>query len=418
MADPLTVFANFAIVPADGATGITLTSTMEFNCDLTGGTIRSTYQENRYNMRFVVNAETVYESPSGSGKLWSGSTGGSRHVDSPNTPGNSYGIWYTLTTGQGDLAYGLTYTWSVDLKYYGDSVWTEVISGEFTVQDEPTPPLAPITPTPANHADTVVSTTHVLSWVDGGSGAHAATSYDVYFADEFVDTVTDPTIDLTDYSIALEADTEYSWRVDATNSFGTTTGTGWDFTTISANIPEKPTNPSPANSAPAVKFTQATLSWTDPGAGTAKAATSFDVRIGLVNDESMIVIASGSETTVAISVTMLPTLFYWRVDATNSYGTTTGTTWTFTVDDDPIRNKQDSGAWHPGGTYTVEAYAPDSNVGLILSSNDSLDATGEIQGVTFGVLRRLDSQWAVYNVTIPFDCDTGSMYLKWNYNDE
>jgi hypothetical protein len=132
----------------------------------------------------------------------------------------------------------------------------------------------------------------------------------------------------------------------------------------------------------------------------------------------MVCVASGAATTVPIDTLMIPTLFYWRVDSTNENGTTSGNTWTFTVDEDPIRNKQDDGAWHPGGVYTVEVYSPDTHVSLILSDNNSLDATGEIPGVTVGALRRLDSQWAVYNVTVPFDCKTGDLRLKWNYNDE
>jgi hypothetical protein len=416
--DPFAELANFVINPTDGSTGVARQMTLKFNCDLFSGAIRTNYIEQQYAMRFIVNTVTVYESLAYP-NLWSTGTGGSRHTNSPTTPGHSVGIWYTLTSGQAaDLDYSTEYTISVDLKPHDTGTWEEVINASITTTEEPTPPLAPINPAPANDA-TVVNTTHVLAWEDGGSGEYAATSYDVYFNGELIDTVATTTIDLEDYSpVILDPDTEYAWRIDAHNDDGTTTGTTWYFLTVSENVPEQPSSPSPSNGATNVTFGQAMLSWVDPGAGTEKAATSFAVRIGLHNDESMIEVAEGPETTVAIGVVLLPTLFYWRVDATNSYGTTTGNTWTFTVDDDPLRNKQDDGAWHPGGSYTVEVYAPDSNIDLILSSNDSLDATGEIQNVTFGVLRRLDSQWAVYNVTIPFDCDTGDFYLKWNYNDE
>ena len=61
-----------------------------------------------------------------------------------------------------------------------------------------------------------------------------AETYDVYFG---------PTGDLSLISFdqsglsievpyTLEYNTEYSWRVDATNEFGTTTGDVWSFTTL------------------------------------------------------------------------------------------------------------------------------------------------------------------------------------------
>ncbi|KKK49220.1 hypothetical protein LCGC14_3137230, partial [marine sediment metagenome] len=61
-----------------------------------------------------------------------------------------------------------------------------------------------------------------------------AETYDIYFG---------PTGDLSlisaeqaglsiEVPYALEYNTEYSWRVDATNEFGTTTGDVWSFTAI------------------------------------------------------------------------------------------------------------------------------------------------------------------------------------------
>ncbi len=61
-----------------------------------------------------------------------------------------------------------------------------------------------------------------------------AETYDIYFG---------PTGDLSlisaeqvglsiEVPYALEYNTEYSWRVDATNEFGTTTGNTWSFTCL------------------------------------------------------------------------------------------------------------------------------------------------------------------------------------------
>ena len=436
MADPQTVFESFLVAPIEGATWVNLIPMIRFNCDLADSLVRSNYQENRYNMRFIVNAETVYESPSGLGNYWDESAGGSRHAypsegDNVRTPQHSVAIWYTLTPGQGSLTWNQTYRVAVELKYYSDEEWTEVVHADFTTApDLPTDPAEPpVNPTPEADAVDVDSDLDLVSWEDGGAETSAAAaSYHVYFAPmespgwDYDWVTTEPLSSLSDQDVVILPETEYAWYVQALNDIGNADSDIWSFTTGEAPIPpspmpEKAVNPSPVNSATGINFNQATLSWTDGGTGE-HAATSFAVYIGLHNDESMVCVASGVATSVPINTLMIPTLFYWRVDSTNENGTTSGDTWTFTVDEDPIRNKQDDGAWHPGGVYTVEVYSPDTHVSLILSDNNSLDATGEIQGVTFGVLRRLDSQWAIYNVTIPFDCETGDLRLKWNYNDE
>lgn len=66
-----------------------------------------------------------------------------------------------------------------------------------------------------------------------------AETYDVYFG---------PTGDLSlisaeqsglsiEVPYTLEYNVEYSWRVDATNEFGTTTGDVWSFTTLAYSPP-------------------------------------------------------------------------------------------------------------------------------------------------------------------------------------
>jgi hypothetical protein len=64
-----------------------------------------------------------------------------------------------------------------------------------------------------------------LNWLSGGGGA---TSYDVYFG-------VSPALNFignqgsTSYSPTLVAGNTYTWRIDARNSFGATTGTVWSF---------------------------------------------------------------------------------------------------------------------------------------------------------------------------------------------
>jgi len=190
------------------------------------------------------------------------------------------------------------------------------------------------------------------------------------------------------------------------------------FRTFKGAGPLKATTPSPAHEATNVLFSQATLSWVDPGVGTDNEATSFSVHLGEHNDESMIEIALGPETEVPVSMILLPTLYYWRVDSINDSGTTTGDTWNFTVGEKPLKNLEDGGAWHPGGEYTLDAYTPDEHVFLLLSTNDDGDGSGEVDGVEIEVLEVLSSTWSKIRVHVPFYCEHGTFYLKWHYYNE
>jgi hypothetical protein len=83
------------------------------------------------------------------------------------------------------------------------------------------PPKQPINPSPLNGAVDVLNP--ILSWADGGG----ATSYDVWFNGAFIGNQTGMT-----YNPGTLADsTPFTWRIDAVNADGTTTGTTWNFTT-------------------------------------------------------------------------------------------------------------------------------------------------------------------------------------------
>jgi hypothetical protein len=67
-----------------------------------------------------------------------------------------------------------------------------------------------------------------LSWVAGG-----ATSYDVYFGIANPPPLQGNQLDTSFNPGTMNKTTEYFWRINAINPFGTTTGNVWSFTTES-----------------------------------------------------------------------------------------------------------------------------------------------------------------------------------------
>lgn len=109
-----------------------------------------------------------------------------------------------------------SYTWGIS------SGWSFSLRG----------PADPLNAAPVNVA-THVSPTPTLSWSNGG----AATSYDVYLgtsAELSRGDLQGNRTDTTFTSGLLAASTKYYWRVDAKNSYGTTPGETWSFTTAAA----------------------------------------------------------------------------------------------------------------------------------------------------------------------------------------
>lgn len=93
----------------------------------------------------------------------------------------------------------------------------------------------------------------------------------------------------------------------------------------------KPVNPAPLNNATNVDFTDLTLTWEDGGG-----ATSYDVYIG--NNVTQTLVSEGQAGTSYITTmeelrdvvgTSLNEKIYWRIDAVNDEGTTTGDIWNF-----------------------------------------------------------------------------------------
>ena len=158
--------------------------------------------------------------------------------DNNNTSGNGggFGIWSGTKAAAG--AYGTTTA----------TLLTSSVQGRMSIALKPVAGSAPgaaTNPSPAAGA-TSVSLTADLSWT-AGSGA---TSHNVYFGTSSPGTSRGNQTATTYDTGTMIAGTVYYWRIDEVNSYGTTTGTVWSFTT--GSIPAAASNPSPAAGATSV----------------------------------------------------------------------------------------------------------------------------------------------------------------------
>jgi len=88
-------------------------------------------------------------------------------------------------------------------------------------------PRAAINPSPA-HNSMNNATNSTFSWTDGGSGANAATNYQVFFNGDSIGYVTEAAADPD----ALAEFTTYNWQIVSYNAWGSVTGALWSFSTI------------------------------------------------------------------------------------------------------------------------------------------------------------------------------------------
>jgi subtilisin family serine protease len=183
----------------------------------------------------------------------------------------------------------------------------------------PTVPAAPTLSSPTNGA-TNVSVPPTLSW----SASSGATSYAVQVAtSSSFTTIVYSASGLTTTSTSatgLSASTIYYWRVNATNSAGTSDWSSvYSFTTASSSgsAPAAPTLSSPSNGATNVS-TSPTLSWS-----ASTGATSYRLQVSTSSTFSTLTKDVSGITSTSQQVTGLSrsTRYYWRVNATNAYGT-------------------------------------------------------------------------------------------------
>jgi len=108
----------------------------------------------------------------------------------------------------------------------------------------------------------------------------------------------------------------------AKNSAGSTSSATWSFTT-QLPVPGTPATPSPATGATGVSLTPA-LTWS-----AASNATSYDVYFGTAASPALAGNTTGTSYTPGTLTTN--TIYYWRVVAKNSAGSTSSATWSFTT---------------------------------------------------------------------------------------
>jgi len=267
----------------------------------------------------------------------------------------------------------------------GDSAPDRRFNYRYEATDSGSAPGAASNPSPANGA-TSVSTTADLSWT-AGSGA---TSHNVYFG-------TDSTPDSGEYkgnqsgttydTGTMSNSTTYYWRIDEVNTYGTTTGTVWSFTTVAGgSAPGAASNPSPASGASNIAVS-ADLSWT-AGSG----ATSHNVYFGTDSTPDSGELKGNQSGTSYDPGTMAEsTIYYWRIDEVNTYGTTTGTVWNFTT----IGQEQ----------TTAVAYWPLNET----SGSIAYDAVGSVDGT----LHNMDSSdWVSGYIGGALDFDGSNDYVS------
>jgi hypothetical protein len=107
---------------------------------------------------------------------------------------------------------------------------------------------------------------------------------------------------------------------------------------FATTLPEKPINPAPEDEEKKVAITTPNLTW-ESGAGTQPAGETYDVYFGETSGSLEL-----AEVGVATPTLEMPPAgyldysknYYWRVDAVNEAGTTTGDEWTFDTPVNPI----------------------------------------------------------------------------------
>ncbi len=204
----------------------------------------------------------------------------------------------------------------------GANTAINLTASEAVVEDPPDQATIPI---PADGATDVDTSNVSLAW----TASPRAESYEVFMGTEiplaFLGTTTGTSIDVNG---VLLPSTEYTWRVDPNNQYGSVEGIFWTFTTVSAlpPLPGLATNPIPTDGATNVVVLNTNLSWS-----AASDAETYEVFIG--TGEPYWSLGSTSATSITIpDVLNHNTFYHWRVDATNLAGTTTGTVWTFTTE--------------------------------------------------------------------------------------
>ena len=193
-------------------------------------------------------------------------------------------------------------------------------------------PNAPSDPVPADNS-TGQPLNPLLMWTGDDPDGDDVT-YDLYleanesYPDALVYSGSDTTFD----PVVLDPNTDYFWRVVATDSEGATSfGPIWSFTTgtLTNNPPNEPALPSPGD-AITNTLLYLDLSWTggDPDGD----AVTYDVYLDTASSPVKLLAEDIAETSVYTGALQLTTPYYWQVVAQDEHGrTTSGDVWSFTT---------------------------------------------------------------------------------------
>ncbi|WP_439593784.1 discoidin domain-containing protein [Microbacterium sp.] len=234
---------------------------------------------------------------------------------------NATGLTGTSYTVPSALANSTTYYWKVTASNSGGSTVASNAGITFTTTGAATTIPGTFTQTAPAASATGISTNPTLTW----GAASGASTYAVVVSTN--SSFSNPVVNVTgltgtSYAVpsGLANNTQYYWRVTATNAAGNRIAgnSGISFTTGAA-APGGFTQSSPASGASNVSTTP-TLSWTaSPG------ATSYTVVVSTSSSFASPVVNSSGITGTSLAVTpplAAGTQYYWRVTAVNGVGST------------------------------------------------------------------------------------------------
>jgi phosphodiesterase/alkaline phosphatase D-like protein len=331
---------------------------------------------------------------------WSSASGatGYRLDVSTSSTFNSYVSGYqnldlgnVITRSVGGLSANTTYYYRV--RAYNSS-GTSGNSGTITATTPPNPPSVPT----ANAATSVTSTGFAANW----SSASGATGYrlDVSTSGTFSSYVSGyQSLDLgnaTTRSVSgLSANTTYYYQVRAYNSSGTSGNSG----TITATTPPIPPSAPTANPATSVTSTGFTANWSS-----ASGATGY--RLDVSTSSTFGSYASGYQdldvgnvTTQSVSGTSANTVYYYRLRAYNTDGTSgnSGTSTVTTLQHAPVIVTSGPGFGFNGGQFGFILTGPTGPSVVVEASTDLVSWLSLWTNTFAGALNFSDPQSGVYS---------------------